>query len=136
MKMTFADYKKDASNWITLAGGEYYPDILKDACNLYKPVLVLFGQLVKSSESSSRLFLEIAEVSEPWMRVQLLRVFKRYVCPVLPVEMTKRKTKAAEFEKEFNSKFRPINEVQKAFSSRPLRDEVMCALLWGIQRQR
>lgn len=128
--ITFSDYKKDASNWITLAGGEYYPDILKDACLLYKPVLVLFGQLVKSSESSSRLFLGIAEVSEPWMRVQLLRVFKRYVCPVLPVEMTKRKTKAAAFEKEFSTKFRPINEVQKAFSSRPLRDEVICALLW------
>lgn len=127
---SFADYKKDASNWITLAGGEYYPDILKDACLLYKPVLVLFGQIVKSSESSSRLFLAIAELSEPWMRVQLLRVFKRYVCPVLPVEMTKRKTKAAAFENEFSNKFRPINEVQKAFSSRPLRDEVICALLW------
>jgi hypothetical protein len=24
---SFADYKKEASNWITLAGGEYYPDI-------------------------------------------------------------------------------------------------------------
>ncbi len=126
----FIDYKNDASNWITLAGGEYYPDILKDACNLYKPVLVIFGQLLKSSESSSRLFLEISEISEPWMRVQLLRVFKRYVCPVLPVEMTKRKTKAVEFEKEFNNKFRQINEVQKAFNSRSLRDEVICALLW------
>ena len=126
----FSDYKSDASNWITLAGGEYYPDILKDACVLYKPVLVLFGQLLKSSESSSRLFFGIAEVSEAWLRVQLLRVFKRYVCPVLPVEMTKRKTKADAFEREFGSKFRPINEVQKAFSSRPLRDEVMCALLW------
>ena len=127
---SFSDYKSDASNWITLAGGEYYPDILKDACTLYKPVLVLFGQLVKSSESSSRLFFGIIEVSEPWMRIQLLRVFKRYVCPVLPVEMTKRKTKAIEFEKEFGNKFRPIYEVQKAFNSRPLRDEVICALLW------
>jgi hypothetical protein len=127
---SFSDYKSDASNWITLAGGEYYPDILKDACNLYKPVLVLFGQLVKSSESSSRLFLSISEVAETWMRVQLLRVFKRYVCPGLPVEMTKRKTKAETFEKELNNKFRPINEVQKAFNSRPLKDEVMCALLW------
>jgi hypothetical protein len=127
---TFADYKKEASNWITLAGGEYYPDILKDACNLYKPVLVLFGQLIKSSESSSRLFLEITNVAEPWMRVQLLRIFKRYVCPALPVEMTKRKNKAVDFEKEFSSKFRPINEVQKAFSSRPIKDEVICALLW------
>lgn len=127
---TFIDYKSDASNWITLAGGEYYPDILKNACALYKPVLVLFGQLVKSSESSSRLFLSISEIAETWMRIQLLRVFKRYVCPVLPVEMTKRKTKAETFEKEFNNQFRPINEVQKAYSSRPLKDEVMCALLW------
>ena len=126
----FSDYKSDATNWITLAGGEYYPDILKDACALYKPVLVLFGQLVKSSESSSRLFFGITEVSEAWLRVQLLRVFKRYACPVLPVEMTKRKIKTVEFEKEFGNKFRPINEVQKAFSSRPLRDEVMSALLW------
>lgn len=127
---TFIDYKSDASNWITLAGGEYYPDILKNACALYKPVLVLFGQLVKSSESSSRLFLSISEIAETWMRIQLLRVFKRYVCPVLPVEMTKRKTKAETFEKEFSNQFRPINEVQKAYSSRPLKDEVMCALLW------
>jgi hypothetical protein len=127
---TFSDYKGDANNWITLAGGEYYPDILKDACQLYKPVLVMFGQLVKSSESSSRLFLEIANVSGTWLRVQLLRVFKRYVCPVLPVEMTKRKTKAAEFNREFQNKFRPINEVQKAFSSRPIKDEALCALLW------
>ena len=31
---SFADYKGDARNWITLASGEYYPDILKDACEL------------------------------------------------------------------------------------------------------
>lgn len=127
---SFLDYKSEASNWITLAGGEYYPDILEDACTLYKPVLEFFGQLVKSSESSSRLFFDINGVTESWLRVQLLRVFKRYVCPVLPVEMTKRKTKAVEFEKEFSNKFRPINEVQKAFVSRPSRDEAMCALLW------
>jgi hypothetical protein len=126
----FSDYKADASSWITLSGGEYYPDILRDACALYKPVLTLFGQLVKSSESSSRLFFGITKVPETWMRVQLLRVFKRYVCAALPVEMTKRKTKAAEFEKKFAHQFRPINEVQKAFNSRPLRDETMCALLW------
>ena len=54
---SFADYKADANNWSTLASGEYCPDILKDACELYRPVLVLFGQLLKSSESSTRLFL-------------------------------------------------------------------------------
>src|SRR5258708_23835709 len=84
---TFADYKADARNWITLATGEYYPDILKDACELYKPVLVLFGQLLKSSESSNRLFLQIAEQTDGWMRVQLARVFRKYVSPATPLEM-------------------------------------------------
>ena len=84
---TFADYKADARNWITLATGEYYPDILKDACELYKPVLVLFGQILKSSESSTRLFLQIAEQSDGWMRVQLARVFRKYVSAETPVEM-------------------------------------------------
>lgn len=59
---TFADYKKDAPNWITMANGEFYPDILSDACELYKPVLVMFGQLLKSSESSIRLLKEITDV--------------------------------------------------------------------------
>ena len=77
----FGDYKADATNWITLASGEYYPDILEDACELYKPVMVLFGQLLKSSESSKRLFLQIAEQTGGWMRVQLARVFRKYVRP-------------------------------------------------------
>ena len=65
---SFADFKADAANWITLATGEYYPDILKDACELYKPVLVLFGQALKTSESSTRLFLQLNEQTDGWMR--------------------------------------------------------------------
>ncbi|MGA2557584.1 MAG: bstEII, partial [Verrucomicrobiota bacterium] len=68
---SFADFKPEAANWITLATGEYYPDILKDACELYKPVLVLFGQLLKTLESSTRLFLQISEQTDGWMRIQL-----------------------------------------------------------------
>ncbi len=88
---SFADYKADARNWITLSTGEYYPDILDDACELYKPVLVLFGQLLRSSESSTRLFLQIAEQSDGWMRVQLSRVFRKYVSPETPVEIPQSK---------------------------------------------
>jgi len=52
VRKTFADYRQDAANWITLAGGEYYPDILPEACELYKPVLVLFGQILKRSDTN------------------------------------------------------------------------------------
>jgi hypothetical protein len=127
---TFADYKTDANNWITLATGEYYPDILKDACELYKPILVLFGQLLKSSESSTRLFLQIAEQPDGWMRVQLARVFRKYVSPETPVEMLKHKSKAQRICDHFGKGFRPIQKVQAAFSSRPIPDEALCAVLW------
>src|SRR6267378_3919136 len=127
---SFLKYKEDGANWITLAGGEYYPDILKEACELYKPVLVMFGQLLKKSESSERLFLNIAEVPDGWMRVQLSRVFRKYVSPETPVEMLRRKAKAAEIAKQFGGGFRRINEVHAAFASRPIPDEALCALLW------
>lgn len=129
-RKSFADYKPDGRNWITLATGEYYPDILKDACKLYEPVLVLFGQLLLASESSTRLFLQIAEQTNGWMRVQLARVFRKYASPETPVEMLKQKSKAAKICEEFGKGFRPINEVQAAFSTRPMPDEALCAVLW------
>lgn len=126
----FRDYKAENANWITLATGEFYPDILVDACNLYKPVLELFGQLLKSSESSEKLFLQTVEVNQPWMRVQLARVFRKYVSPNTPVEMLKQKQKAEWICREFGKGFRPIVEAQKAFLSRPMPDEALCAVLW------
>lgn len=126
----FGDYQRDAATWIPLATGEYYPDILPEACEPYKPVLVLFGQLLKRSESSSALFLNIWELTETWMRVQLARVFKKYVSPTTPVERLKVKSKGKAICDEFGGRFRPIQEVQKAFASRPIPDEALCAILW------
>lgn len=73
MNKKFRDYKSEGANWITLATGEFYPDILVDACQLYRPVLEIFGQLLRSSESSQRLFLGTTEVKQLWMRVQLAK---------------------------------------------------------------
>jgi len=126
----FSEYKIDGHNWITLAGGEYYPDVLKDACELYEPVLVLFGKFLKSSESSKRLFLTISDVNNGWMRIQLARVFRKYASPETPVEMLKKKTKANEICDQFGNKFRAINKVQASFDNRPMPDEALCALLW------
>ncbi|MBL8091895.1 MAG: hypothetical protein KF758_08125 [Anaerolineales bacterium] len=127
---SFGDYKVDGANWITLATGEYYPDILPQACDLYEPIIVLFGELLKTSESSERLFRQVMEQSDGWTRIQLARVFRKYVSPSTPVEMLKRKSKSEELIKEFGKGFRPIQEVQKAYNTRPKRDEALCALLW------
>ncbi|MCU0518050.1 MAG: hypothetical protein MUC60_14535 [Oscillatoria sp. Prado101] len=127
---SFADYKADGHNWITLATGEYYPDILQEACQLYAPVLVMFGQLLRTSESSVRLFMQISEIPNAWMRVQLYRVFRKYVSPELPVEMLRRKKKATDICSQFGGRFRPVQEVQAAFMTRPIPDEAMSVLLW------
>lgn len=126
----FGEYKKEAASWITLASGEYYPDILPEACELYKPVLVMFGQLLKTSESSEVLFRQICEISEGWIRVQLARVFRKYVSPETPVEMLKKKTAVDLICRNFGKRFRAIPEVQKRFASRPIPDEALCAILW------
>lgn len=127
---SFADYKEDGYLWITLAKGEYYPDYLIDASNLYKPVQEMFGQLVRSSASSEQLFLDIQMIPEQAMRVQLSRVFRKYVSPEIPVEMTKVKSKAGVIIERFGAGFRMIQEVQKAYMSRPIPDETLAALLW------
>ena len=127
---SFADYKANGRYWITLVTGEYYPDILKDARTLYEPVLVTFGKLLRQSESSIRLLVAIAELNPQWMRIQVARVFRKYVSPETPVEMLKKKRKVQEIAEQFGQTFRPIQEVQAAFESRPMPDEALCALLW------
>jgi hypothetical protein len=76
LEKSFAEYKQEGYLWITLATGEYYPDVLPLACELYKPVLVMFGQMLEQSHSSTDLFERIATLSPVWMRIQLARVFK------------------------------------------------------------
>ncbi len=127
---TFREFKIDGHNWVTLVTGEFYPDILEDAVTLYEPVLVTFKMLLQSSESSEALLMAISDVKPQWMRIQLCRVFRKYVSPATPVEMLKKKSKAADICQQFGAKFRPIPQVQRAFMSRPLPDEALCAVLW------
>lgn len=129
-KTTFRDFKAEAQAWITLANGEYYPDILPDACRLYEPVLVEFSLLLKSAHSSINLFSSIMETRNQWMRTQLCRVFKKYVSPQTPVEMLKRKTDAVKICEQFGGAFRNVVEVQQKFETRPMPDEALCAVLW------
>lgn len=128
---TFRDFGPDERrNYITLSTGEYYPDILSDACRLYSPVLETFSSILKRSESSSALFMNIAATPNQWMRIQLCRVFRKYVSPETPVEMLKKKTQAAKICCDFGDGFRHIATVQEKFDSRPLPDEALCAVLW------
>jgi hypothetical protein len=130
MPQSFEDYRADAHSWITLATGDYYPDVIPLAQNLYSPVLRLFGDYLQRSMSSKDLFQKISNTDETWMRIQLCRVFRKYVSPATPVEMLKQKRKSASIIDQFGYQFRAIDQVQKAFSMRSIDDEVICAILW------
>lgn len=125
----FSDYTNDAANWITLATGEYYPDVLVDACALYQPIINLFGKLVCSSDSSIDLINQIDE-RDQYIRIQLMRVFRKYCAPNIPVEMLKVKRRLPNIIEHYGEDFRAITEVQKRFMQRPNPDEAICALLW------
>lgn len=127
----FRDFtSEERRNYITLSTGEYYPDILVDACRLYAPVLETFSSMLKRSESSSALFMNISATPNQWMRIQLCRVFRKYASPETPVEMLKKKTQAKKICDDFGDGFRPIHTVQEKFDSRALPDEALCAILW------
>ena len=128
---SFRDYKPEERRaYITLSAGEYYPDILADACRLYTPVLETFSTLLHRSESANALFLNLSEVPNPWMRTQLCRVFRKYVSPETPVELLKKSRKAHQICTEFGGGFRAIHTVQEKFDARPFPDEALCAILW------
>lgn len=127
----FRDFKPDERrNYITLSSGEFYPDILEDACRFYTPVLETFSEILCRSESSAALLMNIASIPNQWMRTQLCRVFRKYVSPETPVEMLKKSRRVKQICSEFGDGFRPIYTVQEKFESRPMPDEALCAVLW------
>jgi hypothetical protein len=127
---TFGTYKPEAPKWVSLASGTFYPDTLKEACELYGPVIKRFGELLIACKDSVDLFMKIADESPQWNRIQLARVFKKYVSPSTPVEMLKKKRDAEKICNQFGGEFRPLAEVRGVFDSRPHPDEALCALLW------
>ena len=129
-EQSFADRKDAGTAWVTLSTGEYYPDVLIPACELYQPVITLFGQLLKEAHSSTDLLQSIAAIRTQWTRVQLARIFRKYISPETPVEMLKRKSSTDKICEEFGPRFRSIVEAQKRFVERPVPDEALCAVLW------
>ncbi len=126
---TIGDFKEDRAKWVTIVEGEFYPDLLSTATVLYWPVLERFGKLLKSSQTSQDLLRAISN-EPPSVRVQLQRVFRRYVSPDTSVEMLKIKRDTEKIIRDFGDRFRAIEEVRKWFFSRPAEDETLAGLLY------
>ena len=125
---TFASYRATASQWITIFDSPFYPDSLDEAKVLYGNVLLRFIEVVEQAHSSANLLEIITKEPDP-LRIQLLRVFRRYVSPDTSVEMTKRKSKIPDIIRDFGYRFRPLEQVKQNLKSRPVRDETLMAIL-------
>jgi hypothetical protein len=123
------EYTNGKEKWITVVRGSgFYPETLEAAKPRYVPIIKRFGKLVEDSSSAHDLFRAI--VKEPAsIRVQLMRIFRKYVSPDTPVEMLKHISKSEKIIKDFGGNFRPIGEVKERFKSRPVPDEALVALL-------
>ncbi len=125
---SFRSYKATASQWITIFDSPFYPDSLDEAKILYEKVLERFIELVDLARSSRNLLEIITQEPDP-LRIQLLRVFRRYVSPDTSVEMTKNKSKIPSIIKDFGNRFRNLEEVRRNLKSRPVPDEALMAIL-------
>lgn len=124
--MQFKDFKHEKEKWITFVESSYYPDYLDVARKEYAPFLEKFNELLKKASSSQELPELIMNERGSRDRIQLLRIFRRYVSPDTSVEMLKVKQKTQRIIREFGSKFRSIEEVRKHFR---LQDDILICLL-------
>ncbi len=126
---SFKDYKYVAEKYITFVDSEFYPDYIEKAKLIYSDILKQFYNLVHASNSSKDLLLKITEVKGP-NRIQLLRVFRKYVSPDTSVEMLKVKKNIPKNILEFGDRFRDINEVRANLYDRDKPDPIIMALLY------
>lgn len=126
---TFKDYKPNAEKYITFVDSEFYPDYIDMAELLYKDILVKFYDLVHISKNTQDLLIRITEEKGP-DRIQLLRVFRKYVSPDTSVEMLKVKSQIPNRIKEFGDRFRDLEIVKRTIYPRNNPDPTIMALLY------
>lgn len=126
----FKDYKNNAGKYITFVESDFYPDYLSEASDLYSKPLSKFRELVFLCNDSSELLLKITDLNDTNLRIQLLRIFRKYISPDTSVEMLKRKKKIPDLIDEFGFKFRELSDVKKIIYKENEIDPVLAALLF------
>lgn len=131
---SLSDYTDNKEKYITTFGSEFYPDTLDAARAAYESIYNRFCDIVNEAHDSIDLFNRINDISGN-IRVQLMRIFNRYVSPNTSVEMLKRKSKSEEVINGFSHEFRPLVDVQKKISESPNPNLPLYALLYEYQRR-
>ncbi len=125
---SFAEYESEKWKWITAFDAGFYPDHFPAALEHYEPVINRFRELASEAPSSIELLRTIQKKGKK-MRIQLLRVFRRYVSPSTSVEMLKKIRDTDEICNAFGPLFRDIKLVRKNIAQQDY-DIVISALLY------
>lgn len=125
----FGDYKAEAPLWVTSQERPFYPDYLEDAVALYTEVFERFGALCADVPDAVGLLNRIHDEDNP-QRIQLLRLFRKYVSPMTSVEMLKSRKRLDDVIATFGSGFRDVETVRDRLLGRPIPDEALAAVLW------
>lgn len=122
------DFTAEMGKWITVVEGDFYPDAVDAAIPIYEGVIERFGELLAEASDAADLLRLICKVSQK-PRIQLLRVFRKYVSPDTSVEMLKKKSKINDIIEDFGDRFRDIETVRARFAARPTPDEALIGIL-------
>lgn len=125
---TFAEFEAEKWKWVTAFDKKFYPDHFEEALSHYKPYIERFRALVLSASDSAHLLRLIQNEKMP-DRIQILRIFNRYVSPVTSVEMLKKKSSTDDICQAFGPIFRAIELVKANIASRD-HDDVLAALMF------
>jgi hypothetical protein len=124
----FAEYETEKWKWITAFDAGFYPDHFPAALEHYKPVIDGFREFASEAPSSTELLRAIQRKGKK-LRIQFLRLFRRYVSPSTSVEMLKKTKDTDDICKAFGPLFRDIRLVRKNIAQ-PDYDLVIAALLY------
>lgn len=126
---TLRDCEQEKTKWVTVLGSQkFYPDYQILARQRYIPFIKHFGELLAKAADSVDLYRLIQDVKGT-PRIQLLRIFRRYVAPSISVEVTKRKAKTEENIRAWADQFRPLDQVRARYATRGAGDDALVALL-------
>ena len=126
---TFREYRPSGADWITVMDTEFYPDYIDNLEVQYGAVLERFRELVGEASDSTDLLRRIV-AEKAAARIELLKVFNRYVSPPTSVEMLRKVRETEDTIRGFGKDFRDLSIVREKLASRPDSDETLMVTIY------
>lgn len=117
----FASIEQPHSVITPISSGTTFPEFLEEKLAKYKPYIEMFGEIVRSSDSSAQVLETIRNPAIKYdqeTRMSLLKIFRRCVSPVCDTEATKKITKISTsiFVDNYGHTFKPISKLKTQFA--------------------